>query len=237
MDGSRGRWPHDRGGRPRGGLCRRCLDQAFKGVAGGSAAGYGPGRGRAGGVGGAVGRCRAEGTGCKRLRFAFYGRVSSEDWQDTESSLARQLGQAEALVRGHGRIVARFSDVGESRTAASARSPAPASGSVPRWPPSHQQDRGIPAQAAKTELPRCERAGTRARACRPASVTVPQAATRRMPMHSRSAPYRTPEHAARAARPWPSVEKRRCTPTVQTPGRRPPCVRGQRDTTVHRDTR
>jgi site-specific DNA recombinase len=57
------------------------------------------------------------------LRFAFYGRVSTEDWQDPESSLARQLGQAEALVRGHGRIVARFSDVGESRTVAWGRRP------------------------------------------------------------------------------------------------------------------
>jgi site-specific DNA recombinase len=52
------------------------------------------------------------------LRFAFYGRVSTEDWQGPESSLARQLGQAEALVRGYGRIVARFSDGGESRVVA-----------------------------------------------------------------------------------------------------------------------
>ena len=57
------------------------------------------------------------------LRFAFYGRVSTEDWQDPESSLARQLGQAGALVRGHGRIVARFCDVGESRTVAWGRRP------------------------------------------------------------------------------------------------------------------
>jgi site-specific DNA recombinase len=57
------------------------------------------------------------------LRFAFYGRVSTEDWQDPVSSLARQLAQAEALVRGHGRIVARFSDVGESRTVAWGRRP------------------------------------------------------------------------------------------------------------------
>ena len=70
-------------------------------------------------------------SGCQRascavrggLRFAFYGRVSTEDWQDPESSLARQLSQAEALVRGHGRIVARFSDVGESRTVAWGRRP------------------------------------------------------------------------------------------------------------------
>jgi site-specific DNA recombinase len=69
------------------------------------------------------GRRRAEGAGSEGLRFAFYGRVSTEDWQDPESSLARQLGQAEALIRGHGRIVARFSDVGESRTVAWGRRP------------------------------------------------------------------------------------------------------------------
>jgi site-specific DNA recombinase len=42
------------------------------------------------------------------LRFAFYGRVSTEDYQDPVTSRARQVGQAEALVAGHGRIVAHF---------------------------------------------------------------------------------------------------------------------------------
>ena len=36
--------------------------------------------------------------GC--LQFAFYGRVSTEDWQDPESSRARQLQQAVMLVAG-----------------------------------------------------------------------------------------------------------------------------------------
>jgi site-specific DNA recombinase len=36
------------------------------------------------------------------LRFAFYGRVSTEDWQDPVTSRVRQLEQAGALVRGHG---------------------------------------------------------------------------------------------------------------------------------------
>jgi len=40
------------------------------------------------------------------LRFVFYGRVSTEDWQDPVTSRARQREQAEALVRGHGQIVA-----------------------------------------------------------------------------------------------------------------------------------
>jgi hypothetical protein len=49
------------------------------------------------------------------LRFAFYGRVSTEDWQDPVMPRARQWEQAEALVRGHGRIVAEFFDVGQTR--------------------------------------------------------------------------------------------------------------------------
>jgi len=56
-------------------------------------------------------------------RFAFYGRVSTEDYQDPVTSRARQLGQAGALVAGHGRIVAEFFDVGQSRTLAWARRP------------------------------------------------------------------------------------------------------------------
>src|SRR5215472_3634797 len=51
-----------------------------------------------------------------RLRFAFYGRVSTEDWQDPVTSRARQLQQAAMLVSGHGVITAEFFDTGESRT-------------------------------------------------------------------------------------------------------------------------
>ena len=58
-----------------------------------------------------------------RLRFVFYGRVSTEDWQDPVTSRARQREQAEALVRGHGVIVDEFFDVGECRTVAWARRP------------------------------------------------------------------------------------------------------------------
>src|SRR5579863_3384925 len=61
--------------------------------------------------------------GC--LRFAFYGRVSTEDWQDPVSSRARQLQQAVMLVAGHGVIVAEFFDTGESRTLPGARRPPP----------------------------------------------------------------------------------------------------------------
>jgi len=57
------------------------------------------------------------------LRFAFYGRVSTEEYQDPISSRARQLGQAAALVAGSGRIVAEFFDAGQSRVLPWARRP------------------------------------------------------------------------------------------------------------------
>src|SRR5258707_1199545 len=56
------------------------------------------------------------GRGC--LRFAFYGRVSTEDWQDPVTSRARQLAQAVMLVAGRGVIVAEFFDTGQSRVLA-----------------------------------------------------------------------------------------------------------------------
>jgi hypothetical protein len=70
-----------------------------------------------------AGRLTAGGPVLGRLRFVFYGRVSTEDWQDPVTSRARQREQAEALVRGHGQIVAELFDVGESRTVAWARRP------------------------------------------------------------------------------------------------------------------
>jgi site-specific DNA recombinase len=57
------------------------------------------------------------------LRFALYGRVSTEDHQDPVTSLARQRNQAAALVTGHGKIVAEFFDIGQSRTLAWVRRP------------------------------------------------------------------------------------------------------------------
>jgi len=57
------------------------------------------------------------------LRFAFYGRVSTEDHQDPVTSRARQRDQAVALVAGSGWIVAEFFDVGHSRVLPWARRP------------------------------------------------------------------------------------------------------------------
>jgi site-specific DNA recombinase len=70
-----------------------------------------------------TGRHHAKTPGSGGLRFAFYGRVSTEDYQDPVTSQARQFGQAGALVAGHGQIVARFFDSGQSRTLAWARRP------------------------------------------------------------------------------------------------------------------
>ena len=57
------------------------------------------------------------------LRFAFYGRVSTDDWQDPVTSRARQLQQAVMLTAGRGVIVAEFFDAGQSRTVAWGRRP------------------------------------------------------------------------------------------------------------------
>jgi site-specific DNA recombinase len=51
------------------------------------------------------------------MRFAFLGRVSTEDQQDPESSRAWQLNRARALVEPHGgEVVAEFFDIGQSRS-------------------------------------------------------------------------------------------------------------------------
>src|SRR3974390_3097183 len=70
-----------------------------------------------------TGRRRKGVPGRGGLRFAFYGRVSTEDWQDPVTSRARQLEQAGVLVAGHGQIVAGFFDSGHSRTLPWARRP------------------------------------------------------------------------------------------------------------------
>ena len=57
------------------------------------------------------------------VRFAFYGRVSTEDWQDPVTSRARPLQQAWMLAAGVGVITAEFFDTGESRELPWARRP------------------------------------------------------------------------------------------------------------------
>ena len=49
------------------------------------------------------------------LRFAFYGRVSTADFQEPDSSRRWQWDVAEDLVDGHGRIVVSFFDADRSR--------------------------------------------------------------------------------------------------------------------------
>jgi DNA invertase Pin-like site-specific DNA recombinase len=49
-------------------------------------------------------------------RFAFYGRVSTEDQQDPEASRNWQITRARALIEQHGEIVEEFYDIGQSRS-------------------------------------------------------------------------------------------------------------------------
>jgi len=50
------------------------------------------------------------------IRFAFAGRVSTEDQQDPETSRNWQLARARTLIDRHGQITAEFFDVGQSRS-------------------------------------------------------------------------------------------------------------------------
>jgi len=70
-----------------------------------------------------TGRRRAAEPARGGLRFAFYGRVSTEDYQDPVTSRARQRDQAGALVAEYGRMVAEYFDAGESRVLPWARRP------------------------------------------------------------------------------------------------------------------
>ena len=83
-------------------------------------------QGRSGWVGGR-GRVRAGSrTTCAvghGLRFAFYGRTSTEEFQDPVTSRAWQREVAEAVIAGHGVIIAEFFDVGCSRRVAWERRP------------------------------------------------------------------------------------------------------------------
>ena len=49
-------------------------------------------------------------------KFAFYGRVSTEDQQDPQASRNWQLARARALTVRHGAVVAEFFDIGQSRS-------------------------------------------------------------------------------------------------------------------------
>jgi DNA invertase Pin-like site-specific DNA recombinase len=50
-----------------------------------------------------------------RLRFAFYGRISTREYQDADSSQAWQLDSATQTIAGRGQIIATYFDIGCSR--------------------------------------------------------------------------------------------------------------------------
>jgi hypothetical protein len=49
-------------------------------------------------------------------RFAFYGRISTDGYQDPASSQQWQYDQAVRLTAGHGPVVAEYFDAGYSRS-------------------------------------------------------------------------------------------------------------------------
>jgi len=57
------------------------------------------------------------------LRFAFYGRISTVEYQDPVSSRAWQVEAAGRVIAGRGRIVVEFFDAGSSRSLPWARRP------------------------------------------------------------------------------------------------------------------
>jgi hypothetical protein len=61
-------------------------------------------------------RGRSTGIGSGGVRFAFYGRISTVEYQDPVSSRAWQIEAAGRVVAGQGRIVAEFFDSGTSRS-------------------------------------------------------------------------------------------------------------------------
>ena len=59
------------------------------------------------------------------MRFAFYGRVSTEDQQDPESSRNWQLARSRQLIEpAGGEIITEFFDIGQSRSLPWPRRPA-----------------------------------------------------------------------------------------------------------------
>lgn len=76
-----------------------------------------------------TGRRRAGLPGRGGLRFMFYGRVSTQDWQDPVTSRARQREQAGVLVAGHGTVVAEFFDCGTAGSCRGHGGPGP----LPWW--------------------------------------------------------------------------------------------------------
>jgi hypothetical protein len=57
------------------------------------------------------------------VRFAFYGRTSTADYQDPVSSRAWQVEIAKSVIAERGEVVVEFFDVGWSREVAWERRP------------------------------------------------------------------------------------------------------------------
>src|SRR5580704_10442896 len=141
-----------------------------------------------------------------------------------------------------------------------ARSPRPAMPDTSAEQLAYQQGGVSPVRVTGTEHPADERAGDphplrppghrhalpdlrpshpRTRLPRPPGPGKSPGPAGRMYGNARSTQRLTSSRNTRPAqpRPWPSVESRRCTPTVLAAGRRPLYVRGRRDTGTYSATR
>jgi hypothetical protein len=70
-------------------------------------------------------RRRRQAVGDHEPRFAFYGRMSTVEFQDRTTSLGWQREVAEETIQGHGVIVAEYFDQGCSRRLPCANGPLP----------------------------------------------------------------------------------------------------------------
>jgi hypothetical protein len=100
------------------------------------------------------------------LRFAFYGRVPAEDWQDPVTSRARQLQQGLMLAAGAGVIAAEFSGTGESRELPWARRPQAAALVAQLAGPPAGAATGTPARPSPIPRGRRTPMSARIRSCR-----------------------------------------------------------------------
>jgi hypothetical protein len=160
------------------------------------------------------------------LRFAFYGRVSTEDRQDPVTSRARQQEQARVLVAGHGTIVAGFFDSGHSRTLHVlfwGHEPRPATGwndpeHLAAWMYSTTTGHGLPADDVRplvhqlTDAFWCHPSPAKARAWGTYPYDSDPAGTAIRPL---ARPFTPQDHTTRGDRAWLPGFLTLCTPQAR----------------------
>jgi hypothetical protein len=173
-----------------------------------------------------TGHRRAASHGHGALRFAFYGRVSTEDWQDPVTSRARQRDQAAALVAGHGRIVAEFFDTGYSRTLAWARRPQAAAVVAALADPDRGWDAIVIGEYERAFYGAQYASSTRIDRCQPIRSAITERAKGRHLLHGEVRLHRWREHfvVVRLADAAARVAVRRHAPRLCFSAARAPAV-------------